>query len=42
MKIYGDVHNFVFIAGVNLFIGVVVTGDNKSPVTITGVIYRWC
>ncbi len=34
MKIQGDVHNFVFIAGVKLFTGVVVTGDNKSPVTM--------
>jgi hypothetical protein len=33
MKIHGDVRNFVFIAGVKLFTGVVVTGDNKSPVT---------
>jgi hypothetical protein len=38
MKIHGDVHNFVFIAGVKLLTGVVVTGDNKSPVTtIIGV-----
>jgi hypothetical protein len=41
-KIHGDIHNFVFIAGIVVTCDKLFTGVNDSADILTAINYCWC